>query len=233
MKKNLRSCAIFMSLFASMAAHGQTFSVSFPDTIGYGAAVDSNTVSLWNNDYVTNLTPDPLELDVVRVQNDTATPGWTSSFCFQYCNQYWVDSVRATLFPYEAVNIAMHFHVTSVPDSGSVLMMYRNVADTSEVHYQRFYAFTSPAGIQNNQTATTLQLSPNPAHAHTTLRLNTRLDNGTIIVYDFSGHVAMEIKGVSGTAFVISCENLANGIYFVSAGDGKCAPAVEKLVITN
>lgn len=200
----LRNCILLsLALLSGHAVQAQSFSVSFPDTIVYGAAIDSSTLSCWNNDYVTNISENPVVLDVVRVQNDTGTPGWTSSFCFQFCSLPNVDSIRATLQPNEAVNIAMHFHVTGIPDTGTVVMMYRNVNDTSEVYYQRFYAITTPASIgpSVNSNAGQVTCYPLPAipQQEFTMNLSGEKFAGqtiTLSVFDLSGRKIISQSGL-------------------------------------
>lgn len=204
----LRHCiALFVLLLTGNFIQSQSFSVSFPDTLVYGAAVDSSTLSCWNDDYVTNLTENPIELDVIRVQNDTGTPGWTSSFCFQFCSLPNVDSLRATLQPNEAVNIAVHFHVTGIPDTGTVVMMYRNVNDTSEVYYQRFTAITTPASVGPaiNTNSGQVTCYPSPAFSQQEFSMNVEGDKFsgqeiTLNVYDvFGRHVAVQTGLREGT----------------------------------
>lgn len=203
MKIMLRFTLITACLFTGNVLLSQSFSVSFPDTIVYGAAIDSSTLSCWNNDYVTNLTENPIELDVIRVQNDTGTPGWTSSFCFQFCSLPYVDSIRATLQPNEAVNIAVHFHVTGIPDTGTVVMMYRNVNDTSEVFYQRFTAITTPASVGPaiNSTGGNVTCYPLPAIPQQEFKMNLEGEkfsgqDVTLNVYDVFGRIVAVQTGL-------------------------------------
>lgn len=155
-KVSLRLAVILLVLGSGKNSTAQSFTVSFPDTFAYGPAIDSSALSCWTNDLVTNISGTTLVLDVVRVEDDTATPGWTSAFCFQACQAPFIDSLRTTMAPSEVVNMAVHFIITGVPDSGTILMKIKNVNDPSEVIYQRFYGSSNHgAGISSLNAANT------------------------------------------------------------------------------
>jgi hypothetical protein len=167
------SAIVFFCTILSIGLRAQSLSVSFPDTVRWGAAIDSSAISFWTNDIVTNTTANSVTVDVVRVQDATGTPGWYSEFCFQYCSQSWVDSIRTTMLPYEVVNIAVHIIVSSTPDTGSVLMKYVNVNDSTEVYYQRFYASTSPVSIAENYSQSNgVACYPQPANSGDVITFN-------------------------------------------------------------
>ncbi len=229
----------FVALLSGSAVQSQNFSVSFPDTIVYGAALDSNTISCWVNDNVTNLTENPLVMDVVRVQNDTGTPGWTSSFCFQFCSLSGVDSIRATMQPNEVVNIAIHFHVTGIPDTGTVLMKFQNVNDTSEVIYQRFYGITTPAsvGALTNASAGMVSCYPLPAQPQQefTMNLEGQKFAGqtvTLEVYDVFGRKVATEVGMHEGANKLNLD-LSAGMYTYSLSVGKLVVDTGKLVFAD
>lgn len=158
------SVLMIVCVIAVGAGRSQSLQLSFPDTIVYGPAQDSTTLSCWNNDFVTNLLNQPLVVDVVRVLDDTACPGWRSAYCFQFCSLPEIDSTRVTMGPKEAVNMAVHFMVTSQPDSGIVRMKIKNVNTPSEVYYQNFYAITqASSGINQAGQDLSIQIFPQPA----------------------------------------------------------------------
>jgi hypothetical protein len=140
--------AVLLSVFYASFSSAQSFIVSFPDTIAYGPAMAGTALTCWTNDLVTNISGDSLVIDIIRVEDDTATPGWSSAFCFQACQAPFIDSLRATMAPSEVVNMAAHFIITDIPDSGTILMKIKNVSNPADVIYQRFYGISqSSTGI--------------------------------------------------------------------------------------
>lgn len=239
MKNTLRTLVLIVALLGGTLVRSQSFTVSFPDTIAWGAAVDSSTLSCWIDDYVTNITENPITMDIVRVQNDTATPGWTSSFCFQFCSLPYVDSIRTTLLPNEAVNIALHFHVTGVPDSGSVLMKYQNVNNPSEVVYQRFYAFTSPtsAGPTLSDSAGQVTCFPSPiaGNQNFTMHLQGEKFAGksmTLEVFDIYGRKVASETGLHEGSNALNLD-LPAGMYTYTIKSGEEVVHTGKLMFSR
>ena len=218
------SLLILLSFSGSGVVHAQSFSVSFPDTIAYGPAVDSTALSCWVNDYVTNLSGQPLVLDVVRVEDVTVIPGWSSAFCFQTCQIPEKDSIRATLSAGEAVNIAVHFEINSIPDSGTVLMKYKNANNPSEVVFQRFYGISydatsaaSPEGRANN-----IRCYPVPVRTGEHLYVDCRSslpDGARLEILGLSGNKIVDVQLVQGINTLPADLPAGCYLYNVSAGN--------------
>lgn len=215
--KNLFLISVFLF---GIGASAQSFTVSFPDTIVYGPAIDSSALSCWTNDDVINVSGTTLALDVVRVQNVTP-PGWSSAFCFQVCSQPSIDSIRAIMAPSEVVNIAVHFIITGVPDSSTILMKFKNANNPAEVIYQRFYGISqSTAGVNALFTANTLKLYPNPLAEGSNLNIELPSwlqDNGSqvLLICDMSGRMVWS-EVLTGTDILSCTPAILPGIYTLS-----------------
>ncbi|MCC7302029.1 MAG: T9SS type A sorting domain-containing protein [Bacteroidia bacterium] len=207
---------LLLNLILPFAVWSQSFSVSFPDTIAYGPAIDSSALSCWTNDLVTNLTSQVITLDVVRVEN-VAVTGWNTAFCFQICSQPTVDSIRATMGPNEVVNVAFHFMINGVPDSGTAVLKFKNVNNPSEVYYQRFYGISqSTASVGSYLLTAPVTLYPNPARQGSEIYLNIAGKEACdLIISDASGKVVERRASLApGTNSFTT--TLTAGIYFYS-----------------
>lgn len=209
---------VFISAVCFGGLKAQSFTVSFPDTIVYGPAIDSSSLSCWINDDVINVSGSTLVLDVVRVENVTS-PGWTSAFCFQICSQPTVDSIRAVMAPNEVVNIAIHFIITGIPDSSTILMKFKNVNNPSEVIYQRFYGISqNTAGINQNGDLSEVIVYPNPASTV----LNLRFQNKAMVhieLFNSEGKKVLEDTHNRSSAVRLETSHLLPGLYFLQCKD--------------
>ena len=193
--------ALFLS--QSERALSQSLSVDFPDTLVYGPAVAGSSLPCWSGDWVTNRTASSVDVDVVRLMDDVATPGWTSAFCFKACQQPTTDSIRCTLFPYDSVNMAVHLIITSLPDSGTVMMKIKNVSNPSETYVQRFHGVSQlDFGVHDqNANAVRVNIFPSPAIAGTEFNMNianvkTRSGDLSLELCNIYGNIVTTFQGL-------------------------------------
>ena len=65
----------------------------------------------------------------------------------------------------------------------------------------------------NKDTETTI--FPNPCSIQTTLKTANPLHSATLSVYNSFGQMVKQINNISGQSVVITCDNLASGLYFI------------------
>ena len=197
----------------------QSFQATFPDSIKYGEAIAGSTLSCWINNYVTNLTDSAIILDVVRVQDDIATPGWTSSFCFVTCQIPEIDSIRVSLAAHDSVNMAVHFIITDIPDSGTILMKIKNALNPTEVIYQWFYGISQMASGINSSgfTPGCSGIFPSPVRSGSVFSIqlsNIKTTNDAVLkIYSIYGNQLSNVPHLNPGINQFNC-NLASGIYF-------------------
>jgi hypothetical protein len=219
MKKSLVIVCIVLLAFQFKQSHAQSFQATFPDSIKYGEAIAGSALSCWINNYVTNLTDSAIILDVVRVQDDTAIPGWTSAFCFVTCQIPEIDSLRTTLSAHDSVNMAVHFIITDIPDSGTILMKIKNVLNPTEVIYQRFYGVSQiPSRInETGPSHSTIGIYPSPVRAGNDFSIqlsNTKtMSEAVLNIYSVYGNQVSNVHHLKPGINHLIC-NLSAGIYF-------------------
>jgi hypothetical protein len=238
MKRVFILLGISFLLFHCEKIFSQSFTAVFPDTIQYGPPIDGSALSCWTGDLVTNISGSPLDLDVVRVQDDTATPGWKSDFCFQTCQMPEIDSIRCTLAPSEIVNMAVHLVITATPDSGTVLMKIKNVINPAEVVYQRFYGI-SQLGLKANEGSafrTNVNIYPSPVLSGNDFSMNILLAKKagslSLAVYNIFGGIVQSTNNLRAGNNTLNF-NLAAGIYSYSLFSGSEKLTSGKLIVID
>jgi hypothetical protein len=226
MKKRFMIVCIILVAFQYKQSMSQSFRATFPDTIKYGEAIQGSALSCWINNYVTNLTDSAIIFDVVRVQDDIATPGWTSSFCFVTCQIPEIDSIRVSIAPNDSVNIAVHFIITDIPDSGTILMKIKNALNPAEVIYQRFYGISQMAsGINSSGFIPSCSgIFPSPVRSGSvfSIRLsNMKTTNDAVLnIYSVYGNKVSKELHLNPGINQLNC-SLSSGIYFYTvSADG-------------
>jgi len=226
MKKSLVILCIVLLALQSNQSRSQSFRATFPDTIKYGEAIQGSALSCWINNYVTNLTDSAIIFDVVRVQDDIATLGWISSFCFVTCQIPEIDSIRVSLAAHDSVNMAVHFIITDIPDSGTIVMKIKNALNPSEVIYQRFYGISQMASGINSSvfTPSSSGIFPSPVRSGSIFSIqlsNMKTTNDAVLkIYSVYGNQVSNVPHLNPGINQLNC-NLASGIYFYTvSADG-------------
>ncbi len=201
----------------------QSLSLTFPDTLVYGEPVAGSNLSCWVGNWVKNISGAPLTVDVIRVMDDTSTPGWTSSFCFYFCQMPTIDSFRYTMPKNDSVNMAVHLIITANPDSGTVIMKIKNASDPSEFYIQRFHGVSEfGAGVNESGKSTQVSIYPSPVISGNALSMNLANIKSTdilFVLYDVYGSVIKTIGDLKEGNNNLSL-NLAAGIYSYSLLSG-------------
>jgi hypothetical protein len=218
MKKILLLVSV-LALFQIQKTIAQSFTAVFPDTLVYGPTVDGSSLACWDGNWVKNISGAPLTLDILRVQDDTQTPGWTSAFCFYSCQAPFIDSLRYTMPTNDSVNMAVHLIITASPDSGTVIMKIKNVANPAETLVQSFHGVSQTEfGVHNGASNTAdVKIYPSPVVTGTDFNMNiTNIKSKNIrlsvIVYNIYGSLVRTINDLTEGSNTLNL-NLAAGIY--------------------
>ena len=239
MKKNYTILSITCLLFYSVRSFSQSFTVAFPDTVAYGEAVTGAALSCWVNNYVTNHSGASIDIDIVRVQDDCATPGWTSAFCFKACQSPDIDSLRSVLSNNDSVNMAVHLIVTNIPDSGTVLMKLKNVSNPSNIIYQRFYGVSRLASAvsQEAEKKTSVKIYPSPVlpgrdFSMYIANVQNTSNEITLVVYNIYGSRMRNANNLRDGINTLSFD-LPAGIYSYTLTQGAIKFYSGKLIVTE
>ena len=221
--KKLYPLILFSSfLFAGEKSFSQSFAFVNPDTSTCGTpgtTIDCLGDSIVNNTAINDT------LYVVRVQDDTGTPGWVSTFCLDVCYLPTKDSVRFILAPYKHQNLLIHFNTSSTPDCGTVLFKVKD-KNSSAVAYQRYYGYTTTTCVCLNgvnelfANSSNVSVYPSPLVANDDFNMNiTNMQNGnkeiSLLVYNIYGSMVSRINNLKEGNNTLNF-NLPAGIYSYS-----------------
>jgi len=177
--------AILFSLFAITAGAQGIFTFSLAaDSVVYGEPV--TTMHIYGQ--FDNTTGSDVLMDVIRIDNNLPS-GWLSSFCTDIC---YLPDDDTTLLEVEAgdmVYFEFVFYSTS-EDTGYATMLFRNQADSSNIHIQQLTGITDSTLISVPEVGDiyqNLRAYPNPALAGQTLTLTESVE--VIEVFDASGKI--------------------------------------------
>jgi hypothetical protein len=78
-----------------------------------------------------------------------------------------------------------------------------------------------------------VMIFPNPSSSQITLKTNNFLNNATLTVDNIFGQTVKQIKNINGQTVTFSCDNLANGLYFVRLIEDNKTLKTERLIIID
>jgi len=76
------------------------------------------------------------------------------------------------------------------------------------------YEYPWAVGISSTPLQQTSMASPNPFSNFTTIQFSTKIESGTLKIYDTSGRILRAIDNISGDRFVIERGDLPPGLYY-------------------
>jgi hypothetical protein len=233
---------LFIAVFMSALAFGQTFSIITPpggapglvtapgidvtgDTVIYCDDFSDSTIIIQGKLYVVNETGATIST-VVRRFEDCTVSGSENYFCWDICWSTTVDvSGPMSIAPSDT---ATYFYGDYKPlgNIGASVIRYRFYDENNQTNFNEVYIkFNAGSclaiedcnvGIDEEEASLT-SVYPNPATDQITLEYNTAGDNGTIIISDLTGKVVRTVSvSSSSTKSVIGLEGLHSGVYFYS-----------------
>lgn len=232
MKRVFLFC-FFPVMLNSLSAQN-TFTFLAQDTLKYAAPGALITLK----DSIINNSSTGYYVDVIRMENNLA-PNWSSYFCIDLCYLPSVDSARFYLLPNERQPFLFDFDSdTSVPDSSTALMKFKNVSVPSNTFYQRFYGVTQAGlSVSSASNEVSVKIFPLPVVANSTFcfriseKQNTSEDF-TLILHDVCGKKSMWIKGLINGDNYLSL-NLVHGIYVYSLLRGEIRIKTGKMAVSQ
>lgn len=90
-------------------------------------------------------------------------------------------------------------------------------------------------GINNifQNANASINISPNPFNNFTGIQWNPALENVSLSVFNTYGQRVKQIKNISGQTFILFCDNLPCGLYFLRLTHNKKIITTKKLIITD
>jgi hypothetical protein len=94
--------------------------------------------------------------------------------------------------------------------------------------------FNGATSIQRNHLeVNNATIYPNPFSLYTTVNINEKLENATVVVYNVLGEEVKTEKNISGSSFVFNRDQLANGFYFIYIMQGHLRKEIGRIIIKN
>lgn len=215
---------------------GNCDTVSFNGSFSFSLVADSIVTGLPGEAitvYTKLINTSPTSMVTVEIQRlqPDLPAGWQSALCHNICLAPTADSTSITIAPATTQSFLFHFYTDpSAPDSGRVLVGFRNKNDPSNRYKQRFYARTSWTADVSDQQDNYLQLYPNPSAGLVHLGLGSALQ-AEIQVTDISGRMVKAFaKRDWSSGDALDLAGLKPGIYFISLA-GKGTITRKRLVI--
>jgi hypothetical protein len=84
-----------------------------------------------------------------------------------------------------------------------------------------------------DQTLQTMTISPNPMKTNATISMASELINAELLIYNPIGQLVRRIKGINGNEFVLSKDNLENGIFLMQLSEEGKIIATRKLIVAD
>lgn len=101
-------------------------------------------------------------------------------------------------------------------------------------NYIEYTAYCNSAEISAfDNSKLQITISPNPFSNKTTLKSNFNLNNAKIKIYDVFGLMVKEIVEINGQVFIINCDDLNDGMYFIQFYIGDELIEQKKVIITE
>lgn len=198
---------------------GNCTSLSYNGDFSFSLVADSivsgtpgSALTIYCN-LVNNSSTNMVTVEIQKLQSNLPS-GWQSALCHNICLAPNVDSTTVTIAPLSTQSFSFHFYTDpSAPDSGSVLVGFRNMNDQMNFDKQRFYAFTAESSGIDDEQQELLQLYPNPTTGSIYLGLSSPVE-AEISVYDVSGRM---VKAFAGRTWSgrdeIALADLKPGVY--------------------
>lgn len=76
-------------------------------------------------------------------------------------------------------------------------------------------------------------ISPNPFSTQTILQANKILKNSTLTLFNSIGRQVKEINNISGQTFVLDCDNLSSGLYYLYLTEENKTLLIDKLIVID
>lgn len=148
-------------------------------------------------------------MDIIKRQINIPA-GWGSALCADICYAPTDDSIRITVPPATVQPFIFYFYTDSTPAQGMVRVLFRNIYNNQNRHFQNFYGFTNTTEIiQPESHYNDVIVYPNPACDELILNANKDYLHYTLI--DQSG--AVHRRGAIGS--ILNLEGLPSGLYYL------------------
>lgn len=202
-----------------------TFSLD-ADSMAYG--VPSTTLSV-HTTITNNSSTDNVEMDIVKKQINTPA-SWQTALCADICYAPTVDSIRITLAPSQVQPFIFYFYTDSNPDSGNVRVMFRNVNNTGNRFFQKFFGFSNQVAGINDIAAgeSSMTVYPNPVSSQLNLSF-PETGNYFLTIKNTLGETIL-VKSVREKEFSVDVKDFPAGVYFVAVIDEKKNLVTRKFV---
>jgi hypothetical protein len=191
-----------------------TFGWTIVDSVATGSPVSEITAyGLMTN----NSTGDAM-IEIVRMQQNLPNP-WTSAMCVDVCLPHTADTTLLLLQKDSTEDFHMHFNTGQLPNTGDVLVSFRNLNDPGNYFEQRFYGDTHQGvGVgEMSLSSSEVAVYPNPGNGQHRIRINSdQVKTSTeirLVVYSLHGQQVDQFSFKGNGEHPFSLNNPASGLY--------------------
>lgn len=158
-------------------------------SIGYSDGVLSITSTIKNNSL-----NDFAILDIIKTEWNLPI-NWETALCADICYSADTDSIRIAIPPGSEQEFIFYFYTSSIADSGNVQVMFKNIQNSNNIIYQRFFGVTensNSTAFINEHKSLDLIVYPNPTENYFIIQDFDNLSkNAEFIIYDATGKISM------------------------------------------
>lgn len=196
------------------------------DSTDYG--LPGQTLSIHTT--ITNYSStDNVVMDIVKKQISIPA-AWQTALCADICYAPTADSIRVTLAPLDVQPFIFYFYTDANPASGNVRVLFRNVNNSNNRFFQRFYGYTNIQSVAENLSLQDVAFSffPNPVSSEINFSF-PQTGNSFLTIKNTLGETVL-IKSVTEKEFAVCVNAFPSGIYFVTVTDEKKNMVTKKFV---
>ena len=175
------------------------------DSITYG--LPGQTLEI-HSTITNNSATDNVVMDIIKRQSNIPN-SWGSALCADICYAATVDSIRITLPPSGVQPFIFYFYTDSIPNQGSVDVVFRNAYHPNNKFRQGFYGFTNSTSLPAIESHS-FSVFPNPVN-DVLYFFNTEISSVQYEIFDLAGRIIL--SGFANREIDVS--GLRPGAYFL------------------
>ena len=162
---------------------------------------------------IINNSNDMVTVGIKKLQKNLPL-GWQTAFCADVCYSPTDDSITLNIPAQDTMLFSLDFITNPVPDSGNVVVGFRNISHPNNNAQVTFRASTLPLSTGSNVLPATLRLYPNPVADH--LYLNAS-PTSSIRIYNLAGVCIRTLQATTR----VDVSDLSPGSYLLQCMQGE------------
>ena len=190
----------------------------------------------------TTETPNEVTSFTIPFQGPGLSPGYAKFYIFMR-NEVTGDTVHMTITKPDLSTYSASTHI-STADHNFSYWGYSKLLPTAPGTYtfnatmngitcSQQFDIATPIGINEINSATGIQISPNPFSTVASIKFNQPINNGELNIYNGLGQMVRSITSIAGEKYDLVRGDLPSGLYLLMVTEGSQLMATEKLMIVD